>query len=550
MHPERASAPADRGSDSSGIALLAVVILAGNVLSRLLGLAREQIAASRFGTGDAIAAFTVADNVQTIVFDLMISGALQAALIPVLTQLTLDGTEDRRAFRRAGGVLVMIMTLVLGVLTVTGIVLAPHVVRGLTWFGGEDRARNAETVELTIRLVRITLPAALLLSVGTLLQAMLYALNKVGAPSFSSAVRNLAIVAAALTLGSRYGVESMAWGTVAGAALILVMQLVPLSRSANLPILNLDLQHPALGQILTLYIPVFLGLLVSTAAVVVDRGLAWGAGENALGAMRYATALVQLALGLVAAAIGLAALPSLSRHYAGEDLAAFRHTLGRALTMVAILMFPATFGLAALAHPISSLLFGYGATDNHGVGQITIALLGYLPGALAAAFDQVLIFAFYARQNTRVPVIVGVLAVGVYFAVAWALVVVGPFGMTGLVLANSAQFVFHALAMYWLTRKRFGWTATLRLRAVAPICAFGAIALAAVAVGCWWGLDQILPVGSVLPAEVARRLILVILPATLGGIVYLVVIWRTCGAMLVELTASIRARLPLPPFGR
>src|SRR5690606_28980288 len=171
-----------------------------------------------------------------------------------------------------------------------------------------------------------------------------------------------------------------------------------------------------------LYIPVFAGLLVNSLAVVVDRGLAWGAGELAVGAMRYATTLVQLVLGLIAAAMSLASLPMLSRHFSAGDERAYASTLARVLGMVTVLILPATAGLAVLARPIVTLIFGHGAMGDDGIDAITIALLGYLPGTLAAAYDQVLIFAFYARHNTRTPVLVGVLAVLVYFAVAFSLV--------------------------------------------------------------------------------------------------------------------------------
>ncbi|MDQ3540315.1 MAG: oligosaccharide flippase family protein, partial [Chloroflexota bacterium] len=375
----------------SGIATLALIIMAGNVLSRMLGLVREQLAASLFGTGDAIAAFTVADNLQTLLFDLMVSGALQAALVPVLAQWVEPDPANRREFRRIGGTLVVLASLVLGGLAALGMVAAPGLVEGLIWFSGQPDARGEETRELTIRLVRIVLPAAVLLGIGTLLQAMLFALGRVAAPALSTAVRNLAIIVGAVVLSGTIGVESMAWGTVAGALMIVVIQVWPLARADALPVLGLDLGHPALRRILALYVPVFLGLLLNSVAVVVDRGLAWGAGEHALGAMRYATTLVQLVLGIVAAAISLASLPALSRHFSAGDHAAYRATLGRSLTLVTVLIFPATFGLAALSGPISSLLFGYGATDDSGVRQITLALLGYLPGTLAAAYDQVLI---------------------------------------------------------------------------------------------------------------------------------------------------------------
>ena len=530
----------------SGIAALALILMAGNVLSRVLGLVREQLSASLFGTGDAIAAFTVADNLQTLLFDLMVSGALQAALVPVLAQWAAPDPASRAELRRLGGTLIVLATLILGALATAGIVFAPAIVDGLTWFSGSGTARDDATIALTTRLVRIVLPAAVFLGIGTLLQAMLFALDRVTAPALSTAVRNLAIVLAALLLSDALGVESLAWGTVAGAIAIVLVQLPPLIRAGVMPVLSLQLRHPALREMALLYVPVFLGLLVSSAAVIVDRGLAWGAEEYALGAMRYATTLVQMVLGLVAAAIGLAALPTLSRHFAAGDEGLFGATLGRALMLVTVLILPATFGLAALAGPVSALLFGHGETGVAGARWIAIALLGYLPGTLAAAYDQVLIFAFYARRNTWLPVLVGVLAIVTYLAVA--LLSVDAFGMVGLVAANSAQFIVHGGVMWWFARRRFGWSAEPRLRQLIPRCAMAALLMAIVAVGTWWGLDRLLP-GASGGWEIARRGLLVALPVAVATPVYLALIWPVCGAEIRRAWALLRARFRGPAEG-
>ncbi|HEV2065185.1 MAG TPA: lipid II flippase MurJ, partial [Thermomicrobiales bacterium] len=415
-------------------------------------------------------------------------------------------------------------------------------VDGLIWFSGQPEARGEETRELTIRLVRIILPAAVLLGVGTLLQAILYALGRVTAPALSAAMRNLAIIASAVLLSGAFGVESMAWGTVAGALLILLMQLWSLARAGAMPIPGLDPRHPAFRRMLALYAPVFLGLLVNSVAVVVDRGLAWGAGEHALGAMRYATTLVQLVMGIVAAAISLASLPALSRHFSGGDEPAYRATLGRALTLVTVLIFPATFGLAALAAPITELLFGYGATDETGVRQITLALLGYLPGTLAAAYDQVLIFAFYARQNTRTPVLVGMISVGVYFLVAFT--TVDGFGMMGLVVANSSQFIVHAGVMWWLARRGFGWTAQQRIMALSVRCGAASLAMAVAAWLAWLVLDRAVPEVEGTASDILRRLALVGVPVGVAAAVYVAGIWRVMGHEVRALAHAVRVRIP------
>src|SRR5687767_5083311 len=115
-------APRQANPVGSGIAAAAILIMLGNLLSRVLGLAREQLASGLFGTGDRIAAFQIADNVHTLLFDLIISGMLQAALIPVLIEWAGPDTASRWELRRVSGALLVLVTAVVGGAVVLGVV--------------------------------------------------------------------------------------------------------------------------------------------------------------------------------------------------------------------------------------------------------------------------------------------------------------------------------------------------------------------------------------------------------------------------------------------
>ena len=200
-------------------------------------------------------------------------------------------------------------------------------------------------------------------------------------------------------------------------------------------------------------------------------------------------------------------------------------------------------GLAAIASPTVDLIFQHGATTPDQARSITIALLAYLPGHLFAAFDQVLIFSFYARQNTRTPVLVGVASTLVYFVVALSLV--DRFGMLGLVLANSVQFIVHTLVIAWLARRSFGFAHLDRLWSVVQRCALASAIMAAVALALWLGLDRAIPDRSGL-AGPARELALVAIPAAAGGVIYLLLAARLQIEEVTTITRAIAARLPLP----
>ena len=504
-------------STRARIGQVALLITAGGLASRLLGLAREQLAAGFFGAGDEIAAFQIADNVGTLLFDLVVSGMLQAALIPVLVEYA---TKDaREELREVAGTIAVVALGVIGVAVLLGELAAPSLVRVMTTLGADGTARDPATTALTVDLVRIVLPGVLFLALGTIFSAVLYALDRPRGPSAALAGRNAAIVLATLLLADRLGVKSMAVGVLAGGLLVAAIQVPALVRAGAVPKLALNLRHPAVRRIGWLYLPVFAGLIVSTVQVVVDRNLAWRAEEDALGAMRYATTLVQSVLGLVAAAISLAALPTMAGHATRKDEAAYAATLESALRYVAVLMLPAVLGLAAVSRPVVALLFEHGATGPSEAFSITVVLLGYLPGTLFAAFDQVLIYAFYARQSTWTPVLVGVLASGSYFATAGTLA--DRYGALGLAIANSAQFILHTLVLAYLARRLLARFAG-RMGGFLVRCGTAGVLSAAIA-----GL-LVLLVRELDATSLAGEGLAVVLPSAAGGAVYLAMLryWR------------------------
>ncbi len=494
------------------LALVATVIFLGSMLGRVLGLVREQLAASRFGAGDQIAAFTVADNLNTLLFDLISSGMLEAALIPVLSALVVSRATGMGDLRRLTGILLTISVSIAAFLAVLGVIFAPGLVRLMTALGDPDQGRGAATTDLAIQNLRIVLPSLVFLVAGTVMIAALYAVQKPGAPALGSAARNLSVVLCILLLGSHYGTRSMALGVLIGAVVLAAMQWLSLRRSGLQPRLGFDTASPELREIGRLYLPVFLGLIISTVVVVIDRNLAWRAETDAVGAMRYATTLAQLILGLVVAAVSLAVLPQLSYQFANDDDAAFRQKLVQALQLITILLVPAVVGMAVLARPIVRLLFEHGKTGPEASKLIVAALLLYLPGHLLAGYDQVLIFAFYARKNTLLPVLVGVIASGGYLVVAFALF--DQYQMRGLVAANTAQFALHTVLMLWFGRGMLGRPGFIDVGAIVVRAGFASLGMGIVVWVIWWQVDRLIG------GSVVGELINVVVPVAAGIVTY------------------------------
>lgn len=497
------------------MARAASLIALGNVSSRVLGLVRETVIASLFGATGLVSAFRVAQIIPTMLYDLLVGGMVSSALVPVFSE---QAEKDKTELWRVSSLLLSLAVIVLAVVVLLIELAAPQVARLMA--GGFDDTLLAETT----RLIRITTPAVLFLSLSGIVTGLLYALKRFTLPAFTASIFNASIVVVALVgaLGFGWGIESLAYGLLVGAFLQVALQL-PGLRDARFRF-AIDLQHPALRRIVKLALPVILGLVISQVAIALDRNLASRTGEQSIAWMQYATTIIQFPLGLIAAAISLAILPTLSRQASestanGTGLHQFMDTLAAGLRMVLVLIIPATAALFILAEPVVALLFERGQFTPFDTQQTALALRFYLLGLTFAAIDQPLVFAYYARQNTLTPALVGLLGVGFYLLAALPPTLFRPLQMTDLVLANSVQLTGHALVMLWLVNR----VASLRGRRLGLTTLKTVVATAAMSAVLWLSLpllQQWLP-----PQNLLLKTLHLGALVLLGGSVYFVAAW-------------------------
>ncbi|MBU1878622.1 MAG: murein biosynthesis integral membrane protein MurJ, partial [Chloroflexi bacterium] len=423
------------------IARAATIIALGNILSRVLGLVREQVIAALFGATAVTDAFTVAGNIHTVIYDLLVGGMLSAALVPVFS----DYADDPAELGRVTSVIATVIGLMMTIVAVVLMAGAPLLVQLMG--PGFDAATQA----LAVDLVRIVLPAVVFMGLSGVFMAVLYAREVFTYPAFAAAAFNGGIILGALVLTSGLGPMSLAVGVLLGALAQMVLQVPGLwtQRVQIRPALRGSLSHPAVRRILRLYAPIGAGLVVSQVGVVIDRNLASQTGAGGMAAMRFGTTLIQLPLGLVAAAVSLAVLPTLARYAAAADgLTRFKDALAVGIKLVILTILPATVGLIVLREPIVRLLFQHGAFDAAATQRTALVFLCYAPQLPFAALDMLLIFAFYARKNTLLPALVGVLTVEIYVIVALGLTNALGHDVTWLALANAVQNSAHGLIMF------------------------------------------------------------------------------------------------------
>jgi putative peptidoglycan lipid II flippase len=503
---ESTAAPA-----SDGLARSAGILAVGNLVSRVLGLAREMMIAALFGATGEVSAFRVAAQVPTLLYDFLIGGMLSGALVPVLSDYARRG---RMEFSRVVSSLVGVAAAVLTLLVLLIEATAPQ----LAWvLAGGFAATDPALVTLTTQLIRLLAPVVWFLSLGGVAMAVLYALQRFSAPALATAIFNLGIVVTAPLLAPRIGIFSLAVGLLAGSLAQMALMSGDVWRAGVRPSLQIDWRHPALRRIVLLYLPIAASLVVSLFQVGLDRRLASGVGESSIAWMANATTLQQMPLGLISVAISLAALPRLSQYFAARDEAAYRQTLARGLRLLWLLIVPAAVILWLLGEPITRILFQRGAFTAADTQAVVAALNIYLIGMVLAAVDYPLNFAFYARNNTLLPALVGVGSVGVYVAVALTLVT--PLGYLGLVWADTAKQAAHVAVMVLLLWRTLGRLNADTLRGYGQIALAGG-GMALTMAGAMAAFDGINGAG------VGQALLFTALVAAPGVAIYALLLWQ------------------------
>jgi putative peptidoglycan lipid II flippase len=507
------AAEIDQGA---GITRAAGIVAAGNVLSSVLGLVREIVKSDLFGASGFVSAYNVAAYVPSMLFDLLVGGLVSSALVPMFSELA--ARKDRGELWRLLSLLLSVAVVFLSLAVLVLELFAPQVARVMA--GGFNEA----LLKVTADLLRITVPSVLFLSLSAIVSGVLYALKRFALPAFAAPLYNLATIVVAVLLASRLGIAAMALGLLVGSIAQLVFQL-PGLRGATLR-WDFDLHDPALRRILRLYVPVLAGIVIGQIAIVLSYNLASRTSQAGIALMDYPTRLIQFPLGLIVSAVSIAILPSLSRSAAENSSRDFRATLAQGLRLVLVLIIPSTIGLYVLGYNIVGLLYEHGAFTPADTQAVTLMLWLYLIGLIFAGIDQPLVFAFYARKDTLTPALVGLICnVGIYLAVALipSALYNRPLQVTDLAIANSVQWMSHALIMLFLTRLRLGGLGGFGLWSLTGKAIVGSIVMAVIAYTAINGLNGVFGESSVL-----REGIGVIGAAVIGFGIYLgiMVVWR------------------------
>ncbi len=430
-------------STKRSIAKAAMVIMLATLFGRFAGFIRETFIAAKFGASMETDAFLVAYTLPNIL-GITITGAFNAAFIPVFTQNLLGENRDK-AWRLASSML-NIVFIAFAIISVVGIIFAPTVVKLMA------PGFTGQTAELTTQLMRIMFPSLIFLALVGLTSGMLNALNHFLMPSLGPLVSSVAIIGSLFILVPSMGVYGLAVGTLVGFTGQFLVTMPELFKRKFRYSFNLDYRDPDIRRIGELIIPVLIGVGIGQINIIIDRILASGLNEGSISALNYAYRIMQLPLGLFVAAIAVPIFPALSEFAARQEMDKLKNALVKGMNVFALIMIPASVGLMVLATPIVRLLFQRGAFNPEDTTATAIALIFYSIGLVGYAVRDIMTRVFYAVEDTMSPVVIG--GIGVAIHIILNIILVRFMAHAGLALATSIiTFLNMLLLAYWLRRK-------------------------------------------------------------------------------------------------
>ncbi len=390
----------------SNLARSGTIVGLMTLLSRVLGFVRDQVLAIVFGAGSLTDVFLVAFKIPNFLRRLFAEGAFAQAFVPVFTEY--KETRSRAALLDLAAHVSGTLTVILLMVSTLGVMLSPLLI---TLFA-PGFLDEPEKFDLATNMLRITFPYLFFISLVAYAGSMLNTFGKFAIPSFTPVLLNLCMIGAALLLSQRFDapVMALAWGVFAAGVVQLLLQVPFLRQIGLLPRPRWGWQHTGVRRILKLMAPAILGSSVAQINLLLDTIIASFLTAGSLSWLYYSDRLMEFPLGLLGVTLATVILPRLSSEHSNSTPEQFRRTIDWALRLIVILGIPAALALMILAEPMLLTLFGYGEFTAHDATMASYSLIAYSAGLPAFLLVKIFAPAFFARQNTRTPVRIGIVA--------------------------------------------------------------------------------------------------------------------------------------------
>lgn len=417
------------------------------LISRILAFARDVLIARIFGAGMATDAFFVAFKLPNLMRRLFAEGAFSQAFVPIFGEYRNRRGHDET--KLLVDHVTTMLAIVLFVVTLIGIIAAPV----LVYISAPGFLKDTAKFDLTVQLLRITSPYIFFISLVAVAAGILNTYNKFWVPAFAPILLNLCFIGAALWLAPYFDppILALAWAVFVAGLVQLAFQIPFLKKIGMLPNIRFNLKDAGMRRVIRQMGPAVFGVSIAQISLIINTIFASFLVAGSVSWLYYADRLMEFPSGVLGAALGAILLPSLSKCHADKNTVEYSRLLDWGLRLTIMLTLPAALALGMISVPLLATFFQRGAFSAHDVLMTSYALVGYSIGLIGMILVKILAPGFYARQNIRTPVKIGI--VTLIATQAMNALFVGWIQHAGLALSIGLGACLNSAILFYYLRK-------------------------------------------------------------------------------------------------
>lgn len=428
------------------VAGAAAIVMSSIVVSRITGFVREMLVPNMLGVNNVGDAYNMAFLVTGLMYDMLVGGAIAAALIPIMSGYLAKGKEKEGW--KAAGTFINLVFIVMSVTCFLGIIFADNVVPFLArGFGGS-------ATELTVRLSRILFPSVAFLMLAGITNGVLNSYHRFAAAAYGPSIYNIGS-ALSIALLSGYGVETVAYGVMFSSLIYFVIQLCFAFRNLKFYKFKIFFNHPGFRKLFGLAIPSLIASSIVQINVIISAAFTTYYVAGSVTAFNMANRTWQMPYGIFAQGIGIALLPTLSARLAVGEVDSYKETLSRGLNTVLLLAVPSAIGFVVLREPIIRTIFQFSKSfDELAVSATASVLMFFSTALITQSMVTILNRAFYASKDTKTPLFTGTGMIILNFSLNYIFLNYTSFKAEGMALSYAIASAVNAVFLMIFLNKR------------------------------------------------------------------------------------------------
>jgi murein biosynthesis integral membrane protein MurJ len=430
----------------SKVAKATIGLMLATIIAKVLGFGRELVLAAVYGASMYSDAYLTAMNIPVVLFTI-IGTTLGTVLIPMYFEVNND-LGEKKALNFTNNVFNIVVIICI-VISVIGAIFTPQIVK-IFAVGFEG-----ETLRLAIYFTRVMILGLAFLGMSYIMMAYLQVKENFIIPGFMSVPYNILIIIS-IIVSVKISPYLLPWGTLIGLSLQFLFQLPFAIKKGYRYKLYIDVKDEHLKRMLWLIAPVLIGVAVNQINTIVDRTIASTLVEGSISALNYATKLNQFVMGMFIVSISSVVYPMLSKLSSENNKEQFNKSIITSVNTVTLLVIPISIGAIILANPIVKLLFQRGEFDVRATQMTAVALIFYSIGMIGYGLRDILGKVFYSLQDTRTPMINGVIAMVLNITLNILFVKYTNMQLAGLAFATSISALFTIALLFISLRRKIG----------------------------------------------------------------------------------------------